>query len=328
GVLLFGAPPTHGIDTCDLATLACVLMYGGSKGLIYLCLIERAHAVWGNGRRRLKSPVYVICMALLLPLLGITAVMLAQGIRFLHNGYCIIGMSRLSSILIMSYDTFNNSLLTILFIAPLVRSSIRSARLRTIAIRAAIASFVGLLIEIINGFILFATGGKEMIWVCLGACAADIVANAVLLYWAMDGPSSANRSHSVHFSTIRQTALPSSEVSESTRNTSEAGVGQNNPVILTALRDHASRTPRQDDVFSEDMTFMSSECVLTLENPKSVFRGSSKALCIDRQLRRAETHPCSTCGVDQSGKIPTGGSLEDDPNNTSIRPSRVRRWSA
>jgi hypothetical protein len=36
------------------------------------------------------------------------------------------------------------------------------------------ASFVGLLIEMANGFVLFALDGKEMIWVCLGACAADV----------------------------------------------------------------------------------------------------------------------------------------------------------
>ncbi|KAH7318821.1 hypothetical protein B0J17DRAFT_686402 [Rhizoctonia solani] len=151
--------------------------------------------------------------------------MLVQGVRFLHNGYCIIGMSRLASILIMSYDTFTNFLLTLLFVAPLVRSTIRSTRLRTIAIKAAIASFVGLLIEIINGFILFALDGKEMIWVCLGACAADIVANAVLLYWAMDGsgPLPKDRSHSVHFSTIQRANLTNGEASKSTQATAEAG---------------------------------------------------------------------------------------------------------
>ncbi|ELU37204.1 hypothetical protein AG1IA_08762 [Rhizoctonia solani AG-1 IA] len=41
GVLLFGAPPEHGIGRCSMGMLACVLVYGASKGLTYLCLIER-----------------------------------------------------------------------------------------------------------------------------------------------------------------------------------------------------------------------------------------------------------------------------------------------
>ncbi|KEP48050.1 putative transmembrane protein [Rhizoctonia solani 123E] len=339
GMLLFGAPPKHNLDRCNLATLACVLVYGTSKGFIYLCLIERVHAVWGNGRRRIHSPVYLTCMASLLPLGGIVGIMLAQGVRFLHNGYCIIGMSRLSSILIMSYDTFTNFLLTFIFVARLVRSTIRSTRLRTIAVRAAVASFVGLLIEIINGFILFALDGKEMIWVCLGACAADIVANAMLLYWAMNGPSSSdsskNRTHSVHFSTIQRTNPLRGEAGDSTRSTTEEGVAQNNSVFLTVLRGQASPTNRQDDVFSEDMSIMSSEYVPTLEKLKPILRSSSQALCVDQQPWGIGIYRCSTCGIVESkgpansvmGQAPGKGSSVCEATDTSVGASRVRRWS-
>jgi hypothetical protein len=41
GMLLYGAPPQHGADRCSVGMIACVLLYGGSKALIYLCLIER-----------------------------------------------------------------------------------------------------------------------------------------------------------------------------------------------------------------------------------------------------------------------------------------------
>ncbi|KAJ1309388.1 hypothetical protein OPQ81_006165 [Rhizoctonia solani] len=317
-----------------MGTLACVLIYGASKGFIYLCLIERVHAVWGNGRRRLSSPVYLTCMALLTPLGGIATVMLVQGVRFLHNGYCIIGMSRLSSILIMSYDTFTNSLLTLLFVVPLVRSTIRSTRLRTIAVKAAIASFVGLLIEIINGFILFALDGKEMIWVCLGACAADIVANAILLYWAMEGSGASpnDRSRSVHFSTIQQTNPASGEASRSTAGTEDR---QKDPIPI-ALGVYASHSQRQDDIFSENITITSSECVPKLERPKPIlsFRGSSNGLILGQHPWGVESYSRSTCDIDRSDQTSnlvlvkmSGWSPNYRTCDASMKSPRVRRWS-
>lgn len=337
GVLLFGAPPEHNIGRCSVGTIVCIIIYGSSKGLVYLCLIERVHAVWGNGRARLRSPLYLTCMALLLPLMAIAVVMLMQGIWFLHNGYCVLGMSRLASILIMSYDTFTNFLLTFLFVAPLARSTIRSTRLRTIAIKAAIASFGGLLIEVINGFILFASDGKEIIWVCLGACAADIVANAVLLYWAMDGPGSSfkDRSHSVHFSTIQRVIAATEDASKSSHSTAEAKTGQKNSIFVPALRDYTSHTRRPDDVFSEDMTITSSEYVPTLEMPKPVLQGSSKALFLDQHPWKAGSYPCPTCDAGRSsgsvvkaeGEMPTRRSLNDRTSGVLVTP-RVRRRSA
>ncbi|QRW26759.1 transmembrane protein [Rhizoctonia solani] len=203
---------------------------------------------------------------------GIAGVMVAQGVRFLYNGYCIVGMSRLASILIMSYDTFTNLSLTLLFIAPLFRSTIRNTRLRTIAKRAAIASFLGLIIEMINGFILFALDGKEMIWVCLGACTADIVANAVLLYWAMDSPSSSskNRSHSIHFSSIQRTNPAEIIVNQTVGSIVDTEARQKNPARLGALRDCAVHMSIPEDPFSDDSTIASSECVPTLGRPKPV----------------------------------------------------------
>ncbi|GAB1526944.1 Exosome non-catalytic core component [Rhizoctonia solani] len=62
------------------------------------------------------------------------------------------------------------------------------------------ATTVGLITTIINGFTLFSLGGEEVVWVCLGACAIDVVINAVAMYWAMKSPP--KPSESIHLSPL------------------------------------------------------------------------------------------------------------------------------
>ncbi|CAE6455199.1 unnamed protein product [Rhizoctonia solani] len=154
----------------------------------------------------------------------------------------------------------------------------------------------------------------------------------------MDGSSSSpkDRSHSVHLSTIQRVNLTNGEASNSTQATAEAGAGQKNSVFLTAIRDYDSYTHRQDDVFSEDATITSSECVPTLEQPQPVFRSSSKAHFLDRSFRRAGAYPCSTYDLDRSdgqagrlaAQIWAKSSLDDRTNDVPVTSSRTRRWSA
>ncbi|CAE6377472.1 unnamed protein product [Rhizoctonia solani] len=232
----------------------------------------------------------------------------------------------------MSYDTFANFSLTFLFVAPLARSTIRSNKLRIIAIKAAIASFVGLLLEMINGFILFSLDGKEMIWVCLGACAADIVLNAILLYWAMDGTgsSSSNRSHSIHVSTIPRTSSHDIIANQTAPCTNGAKV-QKDSILLTALRSRAVHMEIPEDPFSDDNTITSSECVPTLGRPKPVFRGISRSLCSSQHTWTVGPYGCPTCDR-ANGDIHTASARVDliDDRILDLREecSKPRRWSA
>ncbi|CAE6461285.1 unnamed protein product [Rhizoctonia solani] len=223
GVLLFGAPPRHTEIRCTLGTLACILLYGIVKCFIYLCLIERVHAVWSDRRRRWHSSIYRFCIALIIPLGGIAGFMLYQGIHYLRDGYCILGIKHTASLVFMSYDIALNIFLTFLFVAPLVRSTIRSARLKVIAIRAMVATAIGLVTTIVNGFILFALGGEEIIWVCLGGCAADVVVNAVVIYWAMQSPP--RPKESIHFSPL--------SLNNTTRSTPHNNIVENLPAFET-----------------------------------------------------------------------------------------------
>ncbi|CAE6431563.1 unnamed protein product [Rhizoctonia solani] len=205
GVLLHGAPREHSPHMCSIGILLCLICFDTSKALVYLCLIERVRAVWNTKRPRWRSPVYLFCVALLIPLAGMVAgEMIPHAIHYIYNGYCVLGVTRLSSVFFLAYDICINLFLTGMFVVPLMRSTIRSAWLRTVAIRSTVASVIALVSTTANGAIIFATHGNEAIWVCLGACATDLVINAVVLYWALQvpGESSDSRAKAVYFSPI------------------------------------------------------------------------------------------------------------------------------
>ncbi|QRV81141.1 hypothetical protein RhiJN_09156 [Ceratobasidium sp. AG-Ba] len=267
GMLLHGAEPEHHLARCSVGMLACILLYGASKGLIYLCLIERVHVVWSDGMPRWKSPIYRFCFALLLPLVVIAGVMVLQRTAFVYNGYCILGISRFSSLLLLIYDFCTNIFLTVMFVTPLLRSNIRSAWLRAIALRTTIAACIALVSTAANVIILYVLDGKEMIWVCLGSCGVDVIVNAVVLFWAMQGPPSTanNKPHSIRFPPSRQ-PTPTQLAHLDTISGVEMGVNPKiSEVYPTTLLDYSH--PR-DEYMSQGMTVSSSVCIPSLEEPE------------------------------------------------------------
>jgi hypothetical protein len=144
------------------------------------------------------------------------------------------------------------------------------------------ATSIALMTTVINGIVLFVLEGQEMIWVCFGACAADVskafssklklilsqqmTANVVVLYWAMQGPGSSSdaQGQSIHFSPIPQTH----DVPPCTFNIEhslETGTVQSNSVYFTTLPNYAQP---QEDSLSQGKTIPSSICVSTFEKPK------------------------------------------------------------
>ncbi|KAK7032276.1 F-actin-capping protein subunit beta [Paramarasmius palmivorus] len=112
--------------------------------------------------------------------------MLVGRISGLRDGdqVCIIGLRTLSSIPLLSYDLYINILLTALFLWPLLRTGHLSQKVKRMAIRALVASVVALTTSTFNIAILAFLHGRELGWVCLGSCGADVIVNALALYWA------------------------------------------------------------------------------------------------------------------------------------------------
>ncbi|KAH7334007.1 hypothetical protein B0J17DRAFT_675008 [Rhizoctonia solani] len=284
GILLHGAPPEHGVDRCSVGMLACILLYGASKGLIYLCMIERVHVVWSDGMPRWRSPIYRFCFTLLLPLGVIAGVMVFQKTAFVYNGYCILGISRFSSLLLLSYDFCINIFLTMMFVGPLMRSSIRSPWLRAIAIRTSVAAFVALLSSGTNVLILYVLDGKEMIWVCLGACGIDLTVNCIALFWAMTGPGSSlpAQNESLHFPPSPMGHNPWLNNCNLCGGSEMKSFNRKSVVYPTTLtHDHIHF---HEEILSQGMTVVSSVCIPAIEEPEPALRSP-------RQITQFGQHP-------------------------------------
>ncbi|KAM5540261.1 hypothetical protein V8D89_006080 [Ganoderma adspersum] len=184
-ILVHGLGMELSITVCMMGILSCIIFYGTSKIFIYLFLAEKVYAVWAAGRvkGRLHCKVYLACLALVSCYVGVAILMIMERIAVSDDrGTCYIGLRRVSSVLLLSYDVLVNVLLTSLFVWPLLRKRLTPA-LRRIAIRNLWAAGVALSTSTINTLVLTLMSGTQLAWVCLASCGIDVVINAITLTW-------------------------------------------------------------------------------------------------------------------------------------------------
>ncbi|KAF9269234.1 hypothetical protein L218DRAFT_428406 [Marasmius fiardii PR-910] len=189
GVLVFGVGLESSSSICGSAILLCIACYASSKVLIYLFLIERVHVVWTSttsSTSRFKSTVDRLCYLTVAPYVVIIVLLLLGRISELTGGNqaCVIGLKPIGSIPLLTYDLYINLFLTVLFFWPLFRNGHLSPRVKRLAVRTLVASIASLTTSTVNIAVLTARNGREYGWVCLGSCSADVIVNAVALYWA------------------------------------------------------------------------------------------------------------------------------------------------
>ncbi|KAJ7253582.1 hypothetical protein C8J57DRAFT_626980 [Mycena rebaudengoi] len=191
GLLIFGVGLQMNRASCAAGIYLCILFYTTSKILIYAFLSEKVYIVWDNGTRRtrMRSPVYIICIGTIcLYLAVILAVFFGRVQEFRSgDGACVLGLKPTASFPLLSYDLYISILLTGLFVWPLLRSSQPNARLRRVAMRTLVASAVALTTSTVNITLLAILKGRELGWVCLGSCGADVIFNAAALFWVTSG---------------------------------------------------------------------------------------------------------------------------------------------
>ncbi|KAG7451297.1 uncharacterized protein BT62DRAFT_882719 [Guyanagaster necrorhizus] len=194
GVLTFGVGLETHRKICAVAIYICVFFYSTSKFLIYCFLIEKVHLVWSpvGGVRRFQSKIYILCTITVGLYSVAIAVMVIGDVGFLREDdrVCIIGLKPYSSIFLLAYDLYITIFLTALFLWPIVRSSLANPRVKMVAIRTLIAAVVALTTSIVNMAVLTFFRGHELGWVCLCSCGADVIVNAVALFWVTSGPLS------------------------------------------------------------------------------------------------------------------------------------------
>ncbi|KAJ7643592.1 hypothetical protein FB45DRAFT_895508 [Roridomyces roridus] len=203
GILIFGVGLQRNSTTCAAAIYLCVLFYTSSKVLIYAFLTEKAFIVWDTGRSRRRSPVYLVCVATIALYFAVILAVLFEHISEFRPGdtACVIGLKPTASLPLLCYDLCINILLTGLFLWPIIRSAHSSTRLRRVAMRTLVASGAALTTSTINIGVLTALKGRQLGWVCLASCGADVVFNAAAVFWVTARTSSSGSdSFSAHSS--------------------------------------------------------------------------------------------------------------------------------
>ncbi|KIO34176.1 hypothetical protein M407DRAFT_17083 [Tulasnella calospora MUT 4182] len=219
GLLMSGAGLSTSRLNCSLAIFSCILLYAVSKLFIYLFLIEKVYVVWaphGTARpSRLKSRIYCLCCALLLPLVIIIIVLLFGRIAHLRetDRVCVIGLRKGASLSLLCYDLAMTAILTTLFVYPLLRSKV-SPRLRQVASRTLVASTAALVTSCANIAVLTVLHGKELGWVCLSSCGADVTINALAIYVVSSPGSKENSNNNNAAQNGRNSNRPTSSADE------------------------------------------------------------------------------------------------------------------
>ncbi|KAK6988110.1 hypothetical protein R3P38DRAFT_3098313 [Favolaschia claudopus] len=194
GILIFGVGLRRDGVACAAGIYLCVGFYTTSKLLIYCFLSEKVYIVWENGvRPRLRSPVYLVCLVTIVLYIGVILAMFFGRIAEFRSGdgQCVIGLHPSASISLLAYDLYVNVLLTSLFCWPIFRVKFANARLRRLAIQNLIAAAAALSSSAVNIAILTSMNGRELGWVCLASCGADVVFNAIVLFYVTGGNRSA-----------------------------------------------------------------------------------------------------------------------------------------
>ncbi|CAE6373417.1 unnamed protein product [Rhizoctonia solani] len=185
GILIHGVGLSSSQDACSWSIFMCIWLYALTKLLIYAFLSEKVRVVWDViAQPRLKSPVYLLCLLVMLPFGAMPILMIVGRIAFLRSTdmACIIGLKPFSSIPLLSYDVFTNVFLNTMFLWPLLRFKLVNSHLRAVARRNLVAAAASLATSITNLAILMVLR-HELGWVCLGSCTADVTFNALAIFW-------------------------------------------------------------------------------------------------------------------------------------------------
>ncbi|KAF9201338.1 hypothetical protein BGZ49_008401 [Haplosporangium sp. Z 27] len=175
--------------SCTISNFVCILVYAGSKVIIYLFLVERVHVVTAIGVRRWNSRIFQFNIALLTPSVVIIALALKYRVSVItENGQCEIGLTKIASASLITYDIFLNIWLTTLFVRALVSSTSNlqgpsSSKLRAVAHRTLTGTILSLILSTGNIASIVYYNGHERGVLCLSLCALDVTLNACIVHW-------------------------------------------------------------------------------------------------------------------------------------------------
>ncbi|CAE6459053.1 unnamed protein product, partial [Rhizoctonia solani] len=264
GILIHGVGMSYSHNACSSGLFLCIWLYALSKVFIYTFLTEKVRVVWEVvAQPRLSSPVYLVCLAVMLPVryspvvrlcyaqlinskikFGVMPILMTIGrIAFLKPDMtCVIGLEPFSSISLLAYDLFINVFLNVMFLWPLLRSRITSRQLVKVARRNMVAAVVALATSVTN-LALLTVLRHELGWVCLGSCAVDVTLNAIVIFWlTMPRTESSTNEPSYLPGQSQQTSYLGTEAESSIRKTASIKA----PIVFSPPTAHKHRASLRD----------------------------------------------------------------------------------
>ncbi|KAL7411107.1 hypothetical protein BDY24DRAFT_436093 [Mrakia frigida] len=213
GILVLGIGMSQSTVSCSLGIFSCIVFYALSKIFIYLFLIEKVHIIGNTSLPRLKSKLYIACLVAMTPYVAVLVLMIAGRIaEITSNGACYIGLAKFASLSLLIYDLFLNVYLTSLFVWPILTSKCSTSFRLLRSLRCLVLTFSSLLVSqsstlrsepslpglsalmalttsTINILVLTLMNGRQLGFVCLGSCGADVTINACVLFYVTWSPS-------------------------------------------------------------------------------------------------------------------------------------------
>ncbi|KAI9847806.1 MAG: hypothetical protein M1837_001699 [Sclerophora amabilis] len=215
------------LQRCHSAVLLCLAFYVGSKMIIYMFLIERAHAIRVSRLTRFEDTWWLLSMLCLLCGFGTIAILAFIDPMYEmseENGRCKLGLPFQLTVSLLVYDTAMNLGMTLLFLVLLkpylhgevapswvhrfVLSRVRRVFRRTstpdpplvihrsndkrvlerLAYKSFWASFTILLGTVANMTVLFKLQGLEEGWICFTTCTVDVVWGVLVIHFITSQP--------------------------------------------------------------------------------------------------------------------------------------------
>ncbi|EFI27878.1 hypothetical protein CC1G_14369 [Coprinopsis cinerea okayama7 len=171
---------------CTAASYLSLVFYSLCKFFVYAYITDRVQVLWApdanNGRPR--TYIYFTGIISAVVYCVIVTLMISSPISEIRRGECEIGLKPLGSIPLLVFHVYVNIFVTFMFLFPLVNWTLITDNLKQLAYRLALAAFIAFSTSTVNTLVLILSDGRELAWVNLTACVADILINIVAMFWA------------------------------------------------------------------------------------------------------------------------------------------------
>ncbi|OBZ89696.1 hypothetical protein A0J61_02249 [Choanephora cucurbitarum] len=183
--------------SCVLTNFNSVILYTGTKIVLFLYFIEKAYIISAPKKSRFRSPLYLINLGLLLPSVAIISLQVMYRVTIVSDAYpyhCTVGFDMPASVVSLCYDVFLLALYMSIFIkfysfpSDAQQNAYQATSLHMMAKRNAIACGASLVTSCVNFAIMIMTNGRERGLVASSVCALSVTIICCVIHWVTTHP--------------------------------------------------------------------------------------------------------------------------------------------